>query len=90
MVLSMYSNYHVLNLGYIHVWLGLTDVVDEDQYVYSSTGYKSRYLNWDKGQPNGGTGENCAALPMKGRKWHDYSCDRKCFYVSKNSAKHFL
>lgn len=77
-------------LGYSVVWIGLTDVVDDGQYVNPSSGLTLRYSNWDKGEPGGGTRENCVALQTIGRKWHDYLCTNKFSYVCKKPAKHFV
>eukprot|EP00105_Crassostrea_gigas_P002886 XP_011415569.1 PREDICTED: perlucin-like protein [Crassostrea gigas] len=75
--------------GYSQVWIGLTDVVDDDEYVFPSSGFTSRYSNWDKEEPGGGTIENCVGLQTKGRKWHDYLCTNKFSYACK-PAKHFV
>lgn len=80
----------ILLLGYTHVWIGLTDVVDEGQYVYASDGVKPRYSNWYKTEPGGGRGENCACLDTEQRKWNDYPCSSKMSYVCKKPAKHFV
>lgn len=56
----------------------------------SSSGLTSRYSNWDKREPGGGTIENCVGLQTKGRKWHDYLCTNKFSYVCKKPAKHFV
>lgn len=74
-------------LGYSLVWIGLTDVVDDGQYVFPSSGLTSRYSNWDKGEPGGGTIENCVGLQTKGRKWHDYLCTNKFSYACKKTRK---
>lgn len=76
-------------LGYTHVWIGLTDVVDEGQYVYPSNGLRPRYSNWLKTEPSGGRGENCACLHTEQRLWNDYPCSSRMSYVCKKPAKHF-
>jgi len=35
-----------------------------------------RYINWASGEPNGGTGENCAEL-RSDAKWQDNNCDNQ-------------
>lgn len=72
------------------MWIGLTDVVDEGQYVYTSDDVKPRYSNWYKTEPGGGRGENCACLDTEQRKWNDYPCSSKMSYVCKKPAKHFV
>jgi hypothetical protein len=37
-------------------------------------GTSLNYTNWESGQPNGGSAENCL-LMENGYKWHDYPCD---------------
>eukprot|EP00105_Crassostrea_gigas_P036089 XP_019920237.1 PREDICTED: uncharacterized protein LOC109617846 [Crassostrea gigas] len=76
--------------GFTQVWIGLTDIVDEDIYVYPSDGAKSVYLNWNIGQPSGGKGENCAALRIPFQKWHDFPCNNNVSYICKKPAKHFV
>lgn len=77
-------------LDYKRVWIGPTDVVDEGQYVYPSSGLRPLYSNWDNGQPAGNTTENCVALPTTGQKWHDYPCSYNMSYICKKPAKHFF
>nr|XP_034322106.1 collectin-12 isoform X2 [Crassostrea gigas] len=71
------------------LWIGLTDVVNQNKYVYPSSGRKPIYTNWEKGQPQIGTNEDCAALQTGSRKWHDYPCHHKMHYICKKPAKHF-
>lgn len=90
----MYPRYFVIAMfcfqGFTQVWIGLTDIVDEDIYVYPSDGDKSVYLNWNIGQPSGGKGENCAALRTPFQKWHDFPCNNNVSYICKKPAKHFV
>nr|XP_011415550.2 perlucin-like protein [Crassostrea gigas] len=72
------------------LWIGLTDVVNQNKYVYPSSGRKPIYTNWEKGQPQIGTNEDCAALQSGSRKWHDYPCNRKMHYICKKPAKHYV
>lgn len=37
--------------GFTILWIGLTDVVNQNKYVYPSSGRKPLYTNWDRGQP---------------------------------------
>nr|XP_034322104.1 perlucin-like protein [Crassostrea gigas] len=71
-------------------WIGLTDVVNQNEYVYSSSGTKPIYTNWDKGQPQIGTKEDCAALPIDRKKWHDYPCSSKLQYICRKPANHYV
>lgn len=77
-------------LGYTHVWIGLTDVVDEVIiYVYPSNGLRPRYSNWQKTEPGGSRGENCACLRTEQRLWNDYPCSSRMSYVCKKTCKTF-
>lgn len=72
------------------MWIGLTNVVDEGQYVYPSNGLRPRYSNWHKTEPGGGRGENCACLHTEQRLCNDYPCSSRMSYVCKKKpAKHF-
>uniref|UniRef100_K1QGQ3 Collectin-12 n=1 Tax=Magallana gigas TaxID=29159 RepID=K1QGQ3_MAGGI len=53
--------------GYSQVWIGLTDVVDDDEYVFPSSGFTSRYSNWDKEEP-GGEAIDCYPSDVR---WYD-------------------
>lgn len=81
--------YHIFT-GYKTFWIGLTDVVNQNEYVYASSGTKPIYTNWDKGQPQIGTKEDCAALPIDRKKWHDYPCSSKMQYICKKPANHYV
>ncbi|XP_066267584.1 uncharacterized protein [Branchiostoma lanceolatum] len=63
-------------------WIGLTDAASEGQWVFQDgqTLESTGYSNWDGTEPDGGTGENCAALSRTtGSPWVDVKCnsDRK-------------
>lgn len=59
--------------------------------MYTSSGLRPLYLNWNNGQPSGGTGENCGAIRTTFQKWHDFPCSNyNVSYVCKKPAKHFV
>lgn len=58
--------------------------------MFPSSGLTSRYSNWDKEEPGGGTIENCVGLQTKGRKWHDYLCTNKFSYACKKNPQSAL
>lgn len=69
--------------GYTYgVWLGLSDLQNEGQYVSLSDGRRPRYINWGKGEPNNVAKiEHCAMYVFKKRGWNDYGCQNKINYV---------
>ncbi|XP_062611210.1 perlucin-like protein [Saccostrea cucullata] len=57
-------------------WLGISDIINENHWVYSSNMDDISINNWGKNEPNGHTGENCVlALAGLHYKWEDYPCD---------------
>ncbi len=53
-------------------WLGLTDITEEDVWVWD--GRTSAFTNWNRGEPNDwGPGEDCVQMTTSGR-WNDVSC----------------
>lgn len=67
--------------GFSILWIGLTDVVNQNKCVSIKWGKTHLYQT--------GTKEDCAALQTDSRKWHDYPCDHKMHYICKKPAKHF-
>jgi hypothetical protein len=69
-----------------YVWLGATDEAVEGDWKWI-TGEPWSYTNWDPGEPNGGTSENCLDYSDGVDKWNDESCSRKInFYLLEYSA----
>lgn len=56
--------------GFTILWIGLTDVVNQNKYVYPSSGRKPIYTNWDRGKLEIGKKkkEDCAALQTFGKR----------------------
>lgn len=65
-------------------WIGYSDLDLEGTWVWSD-GSTSTYDNWNRGEPNGGTGESCAHFYTNHHighgVWNDENCD---------SNKHFV
>ena len=62
--------------------LGVSDDVTEDDWVWRSSGSPVVWSHWGSGEPNGGSGENCAVVlrglagNISDRKfWADVNCN---------------
>nr|XP_022309372.1 perlucin-like protein isoform X1 [Crassostrea virginica] len=75
--------------GYKNIWIGLTDILFANRYVLASTGVQPPYSNWARGQPQRGNKEHCASVYVPQRKWHDYPCDTRMYYICKKPANHY-
>jgi hypothetical protein len=53
-------------------WTGGSDAAQEGTWRWSA-GHPWSYSNWDAGQPQGSSNENCAVV-MDNGKWHDQPC----------------
>ena len=70
--------------GGVGTWIGLNDQAQEGNWVWAD-GSTSSYRNWGGPEPNGGTGENCAALWLSyqsGAQWNDAPCGMSSQYVN--------
>ena len=54
------------------LFLGMTDRVEEDKWIWESDGTEVTWTHWLSGQPGGGTAENCAFIYHN--RWVDYTC----------------
>jgi len=52
-------------------WIGIHDNTHEGKWVWTS-GQTPAFTNWNTGEPNGGTSENCGAVYASG-KWNDWA-----------------
>merc|ERR1711860_54333 len=52
-----------------HLWIGINDHMEEGTFVYSKSEEPILFENWESGQPNVTTRQNCVAFFKK--KWHD-------------------
>nr|XP_022310240.1 C-type lectin domain family 3 member A-like [Crassostrea virginica] len=58
-----------------YYWIGISDVIVEDQWIYSSTQHSLLFKNWRHGQPDGESDENCALMDGYSQGlWRDYNC----------------
>jgi len=67
------------------VWIGLTDVAVEGNWVWDD-GNSVSFLNFEDGEPNGSGSENCAMLyhedGIEGL-WNDQGCDTVLHFICK-------
>ena len=55
-------------------WIGINDQINQGNFVYDSSNVPLVYENWNPGEPNGESREDCAVLGIDGGKWYDVSC----------------
>ncbi|CAG2205487.1 CD206 [Mytilus edulis] len=56
-------------------WIGISDIIDEDRWIYSTGQEPIKVNNFQPGEPNSHTSANCVVLygPFRG-KWADDNC----------------
>uniref|UniRef100_K1PPT6 Aggrecan core protein n=1 Tax=Magallana gigas TaxID=29159 RepID=K1PPT6_MAGGI len=60
-------------------WIGISDVIVENQWIYSSTQHSLVVTNWRHGQPDGHSGENCVLMDGHSHgQWRDTHCHSYC------------
>ena len=76
------ENAHVRSLITGRVWLGLSDVANEDMWLWED-GTPLDYINWADGQPNDfDLGEDCVAfIAAADARWNDIPCDQSLPFV---------
>ena len=57
------------------VLIGIHDQINQGNFVYDSGNVPIVYENWNPGEPNGETREDCAILGIDGGKWYDVPCE---------------
>lgn len=65
-----------------HFWIGISDIVDENRWTYSSDLQVIRVNSFHSGEPNDHTSGNCVALwkPFHGY-WADEVCSRRYNFI---------
>lgn len=63
------------NISDANYWIGISDIIDENRWIYSSDLQQIKVNNFQRGEPNGHAGANCVALwkPFHGL-WADEDC----------------
>ena len=69
-------------------WFGASDLATDGNWEWV-TGEVWSYTNWNNGEPNGGTGENCAHY-FVGTTWNDTICSTIRNYVVEYDAVAFV
>lgn len=60
----------------LNYWIGLTDFVQEGQFVWGSDYKGLDYTNWHKGQPDNSNNEDCVMVyGQHALTWNDLDCD---------------
>ena len=54
-------------------WLPMTDIEQDGVWVDDNSGQKVEFFDWKKGEPNGGTTQNCGNI-VPPRGWTDRPC----------------
>jgi hypothetical protein len=62
-------------------------MIESGKFYWESTGdVIGPFTNWEQGQPNGGTKENCTAMYYSVNfKWADIVCDYEFKFVCKKA-----
>lgn len=79
----------VSGFGNEHFWTSGTDLAEEGNFFWMSTGRPITFTNWNAGEPNNfeyenGEQENCLELwnrDGKGLKWNDSPCSFETYFV---------
>lgn len=63
-------------------WLGISDIIEEDRWIYSSNQQPILVNKFHPSQPNGYTGSGCVAVwkPYHGL-WADEPCSRHYGFI---------
>ncbi|XP_062614492.1 low affinity immunoglobulin epsilon Fc receptor-like [Saccostrea cucullata] len=69
--------------GIRNIWIGLTVVVKENEFVYESDGQKPNYTNWRIGEPNNVKGSEHCTEKERSSGWNDINCNRKFRFLCK-------
>ncbi|XP_048760247.2 asialoglycoprotein receptor 1-like [Ostrea edulis] len=63
-------------------WIGISDMIEEDRWIYSSDQTVILVNNFQPGEPNAHTAANCVALwPAFHGKWADEACGANYRFV---------
>ncbi|XP_062614686.1 perlucin-like [Saccostrea cucullata] len=76
---------HLQRMAHGHnYWIGLTDAIFENEWLWMSTQKEAQYTNWGPFQPdNDQHMEDCADIAFFGQHglWNDENCDTKQHFI---------
>ena len=55
----------------------MSDLKKEGSWIWNSNNNPVNYTNWNGGEPNGGTNENCGNYFANLPTWNDEKCDTR-------------
>ena len=74
--------------GVEKIYVGMTDIAEEDRWVWMDGSLVTLDPLWHENHPNGGTKENCGEY-VENHGFHDKRCEKdKRYYVCKYSLYH--
>ena len=63
-------------------WIGITDLISENEWVYSSNLQRIQTTDWAHHEPNGGNVQNCALLSYPQHShWIDINCHASEYFI---------
>nr|XP_034311812.1 low affinity immunoglobulin epsilon Fc receptor-like isoform X1 [Crassostrea gigas] len=69
-------------------WIGISDMIEEGRWIYSSNQNVIQMNGWAPGEPNGHTGENCVQLRSGVHgKWIDIGCGQNYRIICEAKVK---
>ena len=73
------------------MWIGVSDIIEEDRWVYSSTQEVVSHTEFGPGEPNAYTAQNCIALwrDFHGQ-WADHTCAAKEYFICEEIIQQVL
>lgn len=57
------------------VWLGVTDQLNEGQFIWTASGEDIGYSHWNGGEPNNAGGDEDCVMLSTSYGWNDVSCE---------------
>ena len=72
------------------MWIGASDL-KVNQWLWNEDFSPMNYTNWNKGQPDGGSRENCVNFygEIHNGRWNDLTCDSSLQFICKMKMVRF-
>jgi hypothetical protein len=72
------------------MWIGASDL-KVNQWLWNEDFSPMNYTNWNKGQPDGGSRENCVNFygEIHNGRWNDFTCDSSLQFICKMKMVRF-